>query len=721
MKKANWIISAKDLGETCPVFLKRFDVHGRLLSARLEITSMGVYEAVLNGKRVGDFILAPGFTSYKSRLQYQSYDITDLLCESNELKVTVGNGWYCGRLAWMNQRAFWGKDRALIAKLTLCYADGTVQMLRTDDSWMCAASGILMSEIYDGETFDANVQPVFDTPAKVAPFSTDMLIPQEGETVREQERLVPVKSFRAPNGDWVVDFGQNLTGYVELRTDAKAGERIIIEHGEILDQDGNFFRENLRTAKARVEYICRDGVQVYKPRHCFMGFRYIRVLQAPESTTFTAVVVHSDIRRTGSFECGHAKVNQLFHNIIWGQKGNFLDIPTDCPQRDERLGWTGDAQVFIRTASYNFDVQKFFRKWLNDLKADQMANGSIPHVIPNLLEDNDGSAAWGDASVICPWQLYLSYGDRDVLERQYESMLRWVEFSKNPDRFHFGDWLALDEPEPGVDISQKTEFEIFQGNSNPQLISDAFCLYCLELLQKIAAILGRDPEPFRQEYEQRRADFVGKYTLRTQTEHTLALQFHLTDHVAETAARLNELVVNNGTRLQTGFVGTPYLLHALSDNGYTETAYGLLLQEAYPSWLFSVNQGATTVWEHWDGVRADGSLNDTGMNSYNHYAYGAVADWMYGVAAGIRTDENAPGFENVILAPRPDARLGYVKAQIETRYGTLRSEWKYDGEDVVFEFCVPNRGVILLADRRFAVHSGVYRFRLSKDGRVEQI
>lgn len=691
MIHANWIT-----GEDRLVFKKDFCTDDGIVSAKLSITAMGLYEAVLNGKRVGNFVLAPGFTSYNKRHLYQEYDVTDMLSASNELVVSVGTGWYASPLTWDMIPNTYGDTCGIIAKLELVCADRT-EVIYTDDSWLCGNGPIISSEIYNGEVYDARITPVFDKNAKIIDKPKDVLLPQDGEIVCEHERLRPVQTLITPKNETVIDFGQNMTGYIEITTHAKAGERIVISHAEVLDKDGNFYTDNLRNAKQRIEYTCKDGKQVYKPHFTFMGFRYIRLDECPEGTEFTAIVVHSDIKRTGYFACSNEKVNKLFENTIWGQKSNFLDIPTDCPQRDERLGWTGDAQVFVKAASYNFDVNKFFTKWLADLLAEQLENGGVPHVIPNMLHDNNSSAAWGDASTICPWQMYLTYGNKELLERQYESMAKWVDFSRNPDRFHFGDWLGLDAEE-GSD----------RGSSSEPFISDAFNLYSTQILIKAGKLLGKDVSAYEARYRKRLTDFQQRYECRTQTEHALALKFHLTNQPEKIAAALAQMVKDNGNKLKTGFVGTPYLLHALSENGYTDVAYSLLLQEDYPSWLYPVNMGATTIWEHWDGTKPDGTFWRESMNSFNHYAYGAVVDWMYEVIAGIKTDENAPGFEHIIIEPKPDKRLDFAKASIDTVHGRVSSAWRWENGQVRYEIEVPTTATVLIDGKQHRVGKGTY-------------
>ena len=478
----------------------------------------------------------------------------------------------------------------------------------------------------------------------------------------------------------------------------------------------NFYNANYRSADARIKFVCDGEEHTYKSALTFFGFRYIRLENWPDEVkkeNFTAIVVHSDIRRTGYFECSDETVNKLFKNIIWGQKSNFLDVPTDCPQRNERLGWTGDAQVFVRTASLNFDVERFFKKWLRDLAADQGRDGCVPHVVPNIFDDMGGSSAWSDAAVICPWEIYRTYGDKKILEDQFDSMKAWIDWmrerSENGKRsggFHFGDWLGLDSPEGS-----------YKGSTPDDLIATAYYKYSTELFIKAAHALGRDvaeyenipaeaAAAFRREYMEN-----GRVKNATQTGCVFALCFDITDDRAATATQLNELVKCAG-HLETGFVGTPYLLHALSDNGYAETAYDLLLRREYPSWLYPISKGATTVWEHWDGIKPDGTMCSTDMNSFNHYAYGAVADWMYGAAAGINSDPDRPGFEHIIFRPVTDRRLDFVKASIDTRRGTVASEWRRENGRIKYIFTVPGGccASVIIGGEKHEVGAGTHEF-----------
>lgn len=716
LERSEWIKGCEKNLRGGTVYLKNFRCAAKAEKAILKITALGVYEAKLNGERVGDFILAPGWTSYLNRLQVQSYDVTNLLKIENSLEVTVGQGWR----AIANKRDssdFLGyRDTALIAELTLVYADGRTESIVTDSSWTARESKLRYTNIYDGDIYDATFKAGSARHCICVDLEKDMLIPQEGEKIVEQERMPALQVIKTPAGDTVIDFGQNMTGYVEFRIKGTPGAQATISHGETLDRDGNFYNANYRSADAQIKFVCDGEEHIYKSAPTFFGFRYIRLENWPDEVkkeNFTAVVVHSDIRRTGYFECSDETVNKLFKNIIWGQKSNFLDVPTDCPQRDERLGWTGDAQVFVRTASLNFDVKRFFEKWLRDLAADQGRDGCVPHVIPNISDDMGGSSAWSDAAVICPWEIYRTYGDKKILEDQFDSMKAWIDWmrerSENGKRsggFHFGDWLGLDSPEGS-----------YKGATPEELIATAYYKYSTELFIKAAHALGRDVSEyenipaeaaaaFRREYMEN-----GRVKNATQTGCVLALCFDITDDRAATATQLNELVKRAG-HLETGFVGTPYLLHALSDNGYAETAYDLLLRREYPSWLYPISKGATTVWEHWDGIKPDGTMWSTDMNSFNHYAYGAVADWMYGAAAGINSDPDRPGFEHIIFRPVTDRRLDFVKASIDTRRGTVASEWRRENGRIKYIFTVPEGcgASVIIGGEKHEVGAGTHEF-----------
>ena len=715
IKSSEWITVSGDTGDIAPVFRRKFEARKAMKQATLNITALGVYDAELNGKRVGDFVLAPGWTSYQHRLQVQVYDVTDLLQAENELRVTVGKGWFRSPMpGWMDSD---DKQRrvhqpcGLIARLRICYDDGTEETILTDESWQWAKSRILFSEIYDGETCDARIEPEDWQKVKPLEWSKDILIPQEGEAIRETERIAAKRIFKTPAGDTVVDFGQEVTGYVEITLNAHAGDEVLFDHAEVQDRDGNWYNENYRSAKAQAKYICREGTQTWHPQLTFFGFRYIRLLNWPgeaKSEHFTAIAVHSDMKRTGWLKSGNAELNQLFSNIVWGQRGNFLDVPTDCPQRDERLGWTGDAQVFIKTASYLFDTERFFRKWLHDLAADQRANGEVGQVIPDVMPEGDSSAAWGDAATICPWQVYQTYGDKAVLEDQFDSMRRWVDYITSvtktsnlwTEHFHFGDWLGLDAPSGS-----------YKGSTREDFIASAFYAHSTELVVKAGKLLGKDVSAYEALYSSIVAAFRKAFPdYRTQTEHVLAVHFGLAEDPQRTADALAEMVKADGLQLRTGFVGTPYILHALSNYGHADIAWGLVLRREYPGWLYPITKGATTIWEHWDGIREDGGFWSKDMNSFNHYAYGAVADWVFEQAAGLRHAEDQPGFAELIYEPHPDSRIGWLQAKLDTRHGTVSALWVCEKDDVRYELNTPVPTVIHLDGKARRVGPGQYTF-----------
>ncbi len=711
--QAKWIQASKDIGDVCPVFKRSWRSEKNVQRAELYLTALGVYEAKLNGARVGAFVLAPGWTAYDKRLQYQKYDVTALVRQENTLEVTVGRGWFSSPMpGWMDSEdkaRRMARPRGILGALHLAYEDGSSEVIGTDADWLWGESAVRFSEIYDGETYDAGFEAKEWAAASELDWPYEILIPQEGEETREQERVMAKRIFRTPAGETVVDFGQEITGYVEVSLEAKQGQVVKLLHGEVLDKNGNFYNDNYRSAKAELTYICRDGAQTWHPSLTFFGFRYLKLVEFPQEARpeqFTGIAVYSAIRRTGRLRCSDPEVNQLFSNIFWGQRGNFLDVPTDCPQRDERLGWTGDAQVFVKAASYNFDVERFFRKWLRDMAADQRADGGVGHVIPDYLPDNVPSAAWGDAATICPWQIYLTYGDVSVLAEQFESMKGWVDYITHATTTpylwtggeHYGDWLGLDAPSGS-----------YKGSSREDFIASAFYARSTELVVKAGKVLGKDVSEYEALYDGIVRAFRAHYPeYRTQTETILAVQFGLAEDLQKTADALAEMIRRDGCQIRTGFVGTPYILHVLSAYGHNDLAYTLFLRRAYPSWLYPVQKGATTIWEHWDGIMENGEFWDVAMNSFNHYAYGSVADWVYEKAAGIHVLEDAPGFARVEFCPQPDERLEWLEASIDTRNGEVCSRWTHTAEGVRYEITTPVPAVIRIGERRLEVEPGSY-------------
>jgi alpha-L-rhamnosidase len=700
---ANWLMPSYKENETASEFFRAFSVEKEVKRATLWASALGVYVLRINGKKIS-YVLAPGWTAYHKRVQYQEYDVTTLLKAENTISMTAAMGWrmpygFEGTKpvpTWKGAEIE-GNEYAVIASLLIEYTDGTEELLTTDESWSVNETKWRACNIYHGDVYDENF--VGDTyPVKIINHPKQILVPQEGEIISEHETFKPCEVIHTPKGEIVLDFGQNMTGYVSFTLTVPKGEKVVIDHAEILDYEGNFYNENYRSAKAQIVYIGDGEKHTWKPEFTFYGFRYIRLTEFPcelNPEDFTAIVVHSEMERTGDFECSDEKLNQLYHNIIWGQKGNFLDIPTDCPQRNERLGWTGDAQVFARCASYNYDTRKFYRKWLSDMTLEQLPDGRIPQIIPRL-DWVSPACGWSDVCTILPWQMYLIYGDRDLLRRQYVTMKRWIDYMYEKgdeyiNRHHFGDWLSQDAKDPTS----------CYGGTHIPFLALAFRAYSTSLFIKISQILDVCECDYKT-YETKLIDTKkaireqyfkdGMIDLATQTAHVLTLKFELCeeDKKQAHADRLAEMIHENGDRLTTGFLGTPYLLHVLEQYGYTDLAYTLLFQNKLPSWLYAVEHGATTMWEHWDGVREDGTFWDSGMNSYNHYAYGAVGDWLYGTVAGIETDENHPGFEHILFKPKTTEKLTYVKASLKTPYGVIRSEWHRDGEKTTYIFTVPS-------------------------------
>src|SRR5437016_2072415 len=711
--KAKWITPNLAEDETksnpAPLLRREFSFDKKVERARLYATAMGLYEMSLNGKRVGDEYFTPGWTAYDFRYQYQTYDVTGSLKNgTNCLAAMLGDGWFRGRLAWDDKRNSYGKKLALLAQLVVTYKDGTQQIVGSDDGWKSATGAVLESDIYNGETYDARLeQPGWNEAGfddknwksvTVLPTPKAKLVAPAGPPVKAMEQITPVKVLKTPGGDTVLDMGQNMVGWIRFRLTAPAGTTITLRHAEVLDKAGNFYTANLRSAEETIRYTAKgQGTESFQPHFTFQGFRYVSVSGWPGEVNpedFTGMVVHSAVARTGSFEASNPLLNRLQHNIIWGQKGNFLDVPTDCPQRDERLGWTGDAQVFSRTAAFNMDVAGFFTKWLKDVAADQFENGSVPYVVPNVLGNRPtgqpgGSAAWADSAVIIPWNMYLSYGDKRVLEEQYDSMTRWVEYERGRagDDYiwsgdsHFGDWLAF--------ATNRADYP--GATTSKDLIATAFFAHSTDLLQRAAQVLGKrnDAERYAELLAKIKSAFcrefvteTGRVGEATQSAYALALQFDLLSESlrAVAAKRLADEVRTRG-HLTTGFVGTPYLCHVLSRYGYLDEAYLLLNRDQYPSWLYPIKQGATTIWERWDGQKPDGTFQDKSMNSFNHYAYGAVGDWMYRVMAGLEIDEAAPGYKHILIQPQPGGGFTRVKVSHQTLYGRASSAWEIkDGE-----------------------------------------
>ena len=711
-KNSSWIIHPQNKLYTPACFCKDFTADKEIKKATMHASALGCYYAELNGKRVGDFIFAPGFTSYK-RVQYQSYDVTSMLQAQNRLEIVISEGWYKGKINFNTDTNGPEKKKALIVCLEILFKDGTKKTIVSDESWSVREDKIRFAEFYDGEVVDATFEGKC-TGAAILEHDKKMIVKQQGEYVKEQQILYPLEIFKAPNGDTLVDFGQNMTGYFEIELNAKKGDVVAFTVGEILDKHGNFYNENYRGAKAYFEYTCKEGYNQYKPKLAFWGFRYLKILSFPgdiSKDNIKAIVVHSDIKRTGYLHSSSKELNQLFSNVVWGQRGNFLDIPTDCPQRDERQGWTGDATVFCKTASYNYDVEKFFLKWLSDLALDQGEKGNIPHIIPQTncwdwSQDDKSGAVWADSCTIIPYQMYKTYGNVQFLKKMYGTMKRHIKYIESVTTTkhlwtgcnQFGDWLGLDAPEGS-----------YRGSSNEDFIASVFYANSVKIVAEASKILGKDASAYEKKYEKSINKIKSTFTeLKTQTECALALYFNATNDKHGVANKLASMIIENGRRLKTGFVGTPFLLHALSQNGYAELAYDLLLQDQFPSWLYSVKLGATTIWEHWDGKNENGEFWSKDMNSFNHYAYGSVADWVYEVACGITPLK--PGFEEVKIAPIPSKKLQFLSCELETRHGKVVSSWKYENGKVSYEITTPTKALVIIEGKEYNLEMGTYKF-----------
>ncbi len=836
--KGKWITAPFDKN-IHGIYKKTWEIKAesrKVKSARLYITGLGVYEAYVNGKKAGEEYLAPFYNDYNNWIQFQSYDVTDLLTTgTNELGVMLGNGWYKGRFGFVpDLDRVYGDTQALLCELAITWEDGQQTSIVSDESFLCHTSPILSSSIYDGEEYDANraiaafcqlttvqkqnacgneqKEDLTETAkqgqkkqentesaeaedkkqeraeewvqAVLAALSiqdlSGRLSPRYSLPLTAHEEIKPVQVIHTPAGETVLDFGQELTGSFRFCCYEPKGARVKLQFGEILQNDV-FYNENLRTAKEAYTYIS-DGVsRMVRPYFTFYGYRYMKVegISDIAQADFRAVVLHSDLERTGMITTSDERVNRLFLNALWGQKGNFVDVPTDCPQRDERMGWTGDAQVFAATASFNMYTPAFYAKFLYDMLLEQRElDGAVPHVVPDILdqinvvladpirakelgiatkqeengsgiahgekEDNKseeteekgrtdteqkadeeqeedkeqepdkeqenvespekaaGSCAWGDAATVIPWTTYVFYGDKSLLEKEYPNMKLWTDYIYRIDEekcggrrlwqygFHFADWLALDN------FHKDSCF----GGTDPYFIASAYYLYSAELTAKAAAVLGKKTdaafyeklaEEVRLAMQKEYFTETGRIAIDTQTAMVVALKFGIVPSAAKERLieALKKKLEEENIHLTTGFVGTPYLCPVLTENGLASYAYTLLLNEDFPSWLYEVKMGATTIWERWNSVLPDGSISGTGMNSLNHYAYGSIVEWMYRYMCGINPDEEKAGFKHFTIQPYPDERLGHAKASYNSTYGMIESSWEKTADGWKFEMTVP--------------------------------
>lgn len=740
--KALWITmkNEKKSESSLPALFYRnsFETSKKVESARVYVSSLGLYELYLNSEKVGEDLFTPGWTSYKNRVQYQTYDVTSMIGKTNAMGAIVGDGWYRGNIGFRGQRAYFGDRLALIVQLQINYTDGTSETIVSDENWKISTGPIVESDIYNGEFYDARLKmkgwasTAFDdknwNKVEVLNHSKEILVASQGVPVKAMEEIKPIQQITTPKGEMVYDLGQNMVGWVRIKLQGKKGDKVVLKFAEVLDKEGNFYTENLRAAKCTDTYILSgEGEESYEPTFTFHGFRFLLLeglVKPLPLENITGVVIYSAMKPTGNFECSEPLINQLQHNIQWGQKGNFLDVPTDCPQRDERLGWTGDAQVFAPTAAYNFDVAAFYTKWMKDLALDQLPNGVVPHVIPDVLNGGGGSTAWADASIVVPWTTFLAYNDKRILEEQYESMVKWVGFmqEKAGDNLlwiggtHFGDWLAF----------ATTRSDYPGATTDKDLIATAYYSYSAGLLGKIAGIIGKnaDAKKYTQLSEDIKKAWVnefvtpsGRVASNTQTAYCLALAFDLLpEEMVPAAAAYLAADVKKMKHLTTGFVGTPLLCKTLSEQGYDDLAFMLLNRKDYPSWLYPVTQGATTIWERWDGQKPDGAFQSVGMNSFNHYAYGAIGEWLYTYVSGIKIDESQPGYKHFILAPHPGGGLSYANAEFDSMYGKIISNWKKDGDTFVYNIEIPvnTTATVILpgTNDKKELGSGMYSFTI---------
>ena len=720
--------------DVMPYMRKTFEVDDDIKSARAYFTGLGIYELYINGRRVGDEYLTPYCDEYDKWLQYQTYDVTDYLVKGkNTVGAMLGNGWAKGKFGFDGLSGSFetgekGKPSDIFVDKYMLLGDVTVNgrtVVCTDDTWQCTPSPLKFSSIYDGEMYDSNAEvkdwasPEGDYNAcwnKVKLYADDNI----GEIT---DRLsLPVKKMQAfkpklittPKNEFVLDNEQEITGWMEMKVNQPRGTVIRMQYGEIL-QDDCFYRDNLRSALAEYRFVCDGTEQILRPVTTFFGFRYVKVsgfVEEPKAEDFTAYAIYSDLETTGNITTSNEKVNRLFKNCIWSQRDNFVDVPTDCPQRDERMGWTGDAQAFSGTANFNMDCLAFYTKYGRDMYIDQLdANGRVPHVTPlmqkeGMLRAFGGAVGWADAATVVPWTTYVYSGDKSILENQYPSMKAWADWVFSEDErsgstrlwkemyMHFGDWLALDGARSGFDP------ENCIGGTNNTFLCSVYYYYSTTIVAKAARVLGKAEEA--EVYEKRAAEILqatrdefftkgGRCAASTQTGNAMSLFFGIApeEHREKVRDELLYLLNQNKMHLKTGFLGTPVLCRALSDNGANDAAYTLFLNEDLPSWLYEVNMGATTVWERWNSINPDGKISGISMNSMNHYAYGAVIEWVYRNVCGLNPREDAPGFRKVTIKPQPDNRLPSVKAEVNSPVGKYVSAWHYEGDSVVYEITVP--------------------------------
>ncbi|MBO5254302.1 MAG: family 78 glycoside hydrolase catalytic domain [Opitutales bacterium] len=724
------------LGGDKPTYLrKEFTLGENIVKARAYVSCLGIFQMYINGKKIGNDFWGTGWTDYGVRVQSNTYDVTDALRSGNNtVGALLGGGWYTGRMGWNLNSCNYGDNPKFLAQIEIEYKDGKKQTIVTDSSWKWSRGPIVAADIYDGEDYDARLEQdgwndTYSTPSlsnlwglignvskfddsswksvKAEKIDDKILIePRRATPVVIKDILYPISVRKVKAGTYIFDLGQNIVGWAKIKIPSVPDRKITIRFAEMLNQDGTMYTDNYRTARSIDTYTCSSyGIAEYEPTLTFHGFRYVELSGLPEEIEATkdwveGKVVYTDLKLIGSFLCSETKINKLQSNIQWGQRCNFLSVPTDCPQRDERMGWLGDAQVFVPTAAFNMDVNAFFNKWTLDIRDATTPNGAFPDIAPKKknmeakwFRENVGRAAWADAVIICPWEIYKAYGDEKILRDNYEAMKKYIDFlikdAKNYTRpeVGYGDWIQPFAP-------------LGKSDSSKGLIGTAYFVYDCDIMVKVAKILGKneDAKKFAETAQKVRNAFCKKYLKENgivendcQTSYLLALAFDILPENVRPAAFKNLLktIERADFHLRTGFVGTPLLNPVLTKFGRSDLAYRLLLTETYPSWLYPINQGATTMWERWNSYSHKDGFGDVNMNSFNHYAYGAIGQWMYKDVAGLWNDENAAGYKNVIFAPNLTNKMSFATATLQTPYGLASSSWKRTDGVIEWNIVIP--------------------------------
>lgn len=693
-----------------PWFRKAFTLDKTVAKATVYVTARGIFRLYINGNRIGKDVFAPEWTDYNKRIQYNTYDVTSVIDQKrNVIGAIVGDGWYSGYIGWRKQRGNYGLKNSLLLQLEVEYDDGTSKLVVTDGSWHCSEGPIISSDLLMGEHYDARKDmPGWDTidfddhdwkPVVEVKKPMAKLVAQPSEPVQVAAYINPVNMTEPKKGVYVFDLGQNISGWARFKVRGGAGTQVTLRFAERLNPDGTIYTANLRGAKATDTYVLKGkDEEVFEPHFTFHGFQYVEVTGfpgKPGKDTILGCAVHSATPPVGSFTCSHPMVNKLYENLTWGQRGNYISVPTDCPQRDERLGWMGDAQIFIRTATFNMDVAAFFTKWMIDVKDAQSEKGAFPDFAPRLKDKAlmrfEAAPAWGDAGIIVPWTMHRVYGDTRIIAKHWKSMTRWMDFIReaNPNLIrkkkvgnNYGDWLSI------------------KADTPKDLLATAYWAFDAKLMSKMAKVIGRSDEAFYYDklFQNIKAVFQKEFVLsdgrirgETQTGYLLALSMDLIPPKlrSNSTGHLVDNIKKRGWHLSTGFVGAGYLNPVLTQTGYSDVAYRLLLNETFPSWGYSIKQGATTIWERWDGWTEEKGFQNPGMNSFNHYAFGSVGEWLFRFVAGIDLDPDVPGYKHIRICPHPGGNLEFVHAEFNSIHGRIRSEWRIREGKITLNVTIP--------------------------------